>query len=152
MTCPSSDLTRGCAEKACETCGLLSFDGAYLRQEDEDQCSCDGSEAGDLAQDVALLNHRQAMGRCTGWKREPLAYPMEHANYGREATGKQNYFNDLRPPYFFGAVRSFGEYRAKRDEIRPPGRIGSQELFAKKPANTGDFRGSNFGERDLPWG
>ena len=61
-------------------------------------------------------------------------------------------FNDLLAPYFFRAVRSFGEYGAERDEIRPPGHSGSQELQAKKPANTGDFRRSIFGERDLPRG
>lgn len=62
------------------------------------------------------------------------------------------YFMYLSSPYFFRAVRSFGEYGAERDEIRPPSHSGRQELCAKKPANTGDFRRSIFGERDLPEG
>jgi hypothetical protein len=61
-------------------------------------------------------------------------------------------FNDLPPPYFFGAVRSFGECGAERDKIRPSCRFRSQELRAKKPANIGDFPRLNFGERDLPKG
>ena len=56
------------------------------------------------------------------------------------------------PPYFSRTVRSFGEYGAERDEIRPPGLSGSQELYAKKPANAGDFRRSDFGERDISGG
>ncbi len=83
---------------------------------------------------------------------EPLAHPMEDAKHGSEATRKPYYFRDLLPPYFFSPVRSFGEYRAERDEIRPPGHSGSQELLAKKPANTGDFRSSDFGERDFSEG
>ena len=59
-------------------------------------------------------------------------------------------FNGLSPPYFFVAVRSFGEYPAERAEIRPYDQSDSQELFAKKPANTGDFPRSDFGERALP--
>jgi hypothetical protein len=77
---------------------------------------------------------------------------MKDAKYGDKSTGKLLYFNGLSPPYFFRAVRSFGERGAERDENRPGGHSGSQELFAKKPANTGDFRRSNFGERDLPEG
>ena len=84
--------------------------------------------------------------------REPLAHRMEDAKYGGAATRKLLYFHSLLPPYFFRPVRSFGEYGAERDEIRPPGHSGSQELFAKKPANTGDFRRWNFGERDLAEG
>jgi len=83
---------------------------------------------------------------------EPLVHPMEDAKYGSEATRNPHYFRDLLPPYFFNPVRSFREYRAERDEIRPPVHSGSQELQAKKPANTGDFRRSIFGERDLPRG
>jgi hypothetical protein len=77
---------------------------------------------------------------------------MEDAKYIGESAGNLIYFNALPPPYFFRAVRSFGEYGAERDEIRPPGHSGSQELFAKKPANTGYFCRWNFGERDLPRG
>ena len=62
------------------------------------------------------------------------------------------YFNNLPLPYFFSPVRSFGEYGAERDKIRPPGHSGGHELLAKKLANTGDFRRSEFGERDLPKG
>ena len=75
---------------------------------------------------------------------------MEDAKYGIESTRKIIYFNGLSPPYFSGAVRSFGEYRAERDEIRPRHHSGSEELFAKKPANTGYFCRWIFGERDLP--
>ena len=84
--------------------------------------------------------------------REPLAHQMEDAKYGIESTRKIIYFNALSPPYFSGAVRSFGEYRAERDEIRPRHHSGSQEVCAKKPANTGYFCRWNLGERDLPEG
>lgn len=47
------------------------------------------------------------------------------------------------------AVRSFGECRAERDKNWPTSRFHSQKLFAKKSANTGDFRRSNFGGRAL---
>jgi hypothetical protein len=77
---------------------------------------------------------------------------MEDAKYGSEATRKLQYFNGLSPPYFFRAVRRFGECGAERDEIRPHVQSDSQELFARKPAITGDFRRCNFGERDLPEG
>jgi hypothetical protein len=77
---------------------------------------------------------------------------MEDAKYGSEETGKPSYFNGLSPPYFFRAVRRFGEYGAERENIRPHGQSDSQELFAKKPANTRDFRRLNFGERNLPRG
>lgn len=86
------------------------------------------------------------------WMTEPLAHRMEHAKYGGESTRKLLYFRGLPPPYFFSVVRSFGEYRAERYEIRPRRRVGSQELFARKPANIGDFWRSKFGERDLPMG
>lgn len=49
-------------------------------------------------------------------------------------------FNDLSQPYFFVAVRSFGECGAERDKIRPHVQSDSQELFARKSAITGDFR------------
>ena len=61
-------------------------------------------------------------------------------------------FNDLSPPYFLRAVRSFRECGAERDENRLTRHFGSQELSAKKPANTGDFRHSDFGPRDLSRG
>jgi hypothetical protein len=77
---------------------------------------------------------------------------MEDAKYGGESTRKLLYFRGLPPPYFFSVVRSFGEYRAERDEIRPRRRVGGQELCAKKHANTGSFRPWNFRERDLPKG
>ena len=83
---------------------------------------------------------------------EPLAHRMEDPKYGSEATGKPRYFNGLSPPYFFRAVRRFGEYGAERDKIRPHVQSDSQELFAKKPTIAGDFRRSIFGERDLPRG
>jgi hypothetical protein len=73
------------------------------------------------------------------WKTGPRAYQMEDAKYGGESTRTLRYFKCLLPPYFFRAVRSFGEYGAERDENRLHGQSGSQELFAKKPANTGDF-------------
>ena len=90
--------------------------------------------------------------RAESWIRGPLAHLMEDAKHSDESAGKLIHFNVLPLPYFFRAVRSFGEYRAERDEIRPPGHSGSQELFAKKPANTGDFRHSDFGPRDLSRG
>jgi hypothetical protein len=77
---------------------------------------------------------------------------MEDAKCGGAFTRKPLYFKDLTPPYFFRAVRSFGECGAGRDEICPSRCFRSQELFAKKPAITGDFRRSTFGERDLPEG
>ena len=83
---------------------------------------------------------------------EPLAHRKEDAKYGSEVKITLNYFNDLAPPYFFQPVRSFGEYGAERDEIQPHGKSGSQEHFAKKPINTGDFGRWNFGERALPEG
>ena len=61
-------------------------------------------------------------------------------------------FNNLSPPCFFRAVRSFGECGAMRDENRPHRHSGSPEFFAKMPANTGDFRHSDFGPRDFPEG
>jgi hypothetical protein len=53
---------------------------------------------------------------------------MEDAKYGGETRRNPIYFNDMLPPYFFRAVRSFGEYGAERDEIRPSCRFCSQEL------------------------
>jgi len=88
--------------------------------------------------------------RLTGWMGGPRAYRVENAKCGGEPTRKLLYFNGLSPPYFFVAVRSFGEYPAERAEIRPYDQSDSQELFAKKPANTGDFPRSDFGERALP--
>lgn len=41
-------------DKTCETSGLLSVEGADFGQEGEDQRGCDGTEAGDRAQDLAL--------------------------------------------------------------------------------------------------
>ena len=84
--------------------------------------------------------------------REPLANRMKNAKYDGESTGKLSHFNDLSPPYFSRAVRRFGENRAKRDQNRPGRHSGSQELFAEKPANTGDFERSEFEERALPKG
>ena len=75
---------------------------------------------------------------------------MEDAKYGGESTIKLFYINYLPPPYFFRAVRSFGECGAERDENRPSCYFRSQELLAKKPANTEDFRRSEIEERDLP--
>jgi len=87
---------------------------------------------------------------CADWKTGPRAYQMEDAKYGGESTRTLRYFKCLLPPYFFRAVRSFGECRAERDQNRPHRHSGSQELFARKPANTGDFRRSELAERDLP--
>jgi hypothetical protein len=61
-------------------------------------------------------------------------------------------FNDLSPPYFFRAVRSFGEYGDERDETRPCRRFRSQELHANKPAYIGDFRSSAIRKRVLQKG
>lgn len=77
---------------------------------------------------------------------------MNDAKYGGKKTEKLSYFRDLLPPYFLSAVRSFGEYGVERAEIRSRRRFRSQELFARKPANNGDFRRSIFGERYLPKG
>jgi hypothetical protein len=60
--------------------------------------------------------------------------------------------NGLSSPYCFRAVRRYGEYGAERDEIQPYDQSGSRELFAKKPANTGEFERSEFEERALPKG
>ena len=61
-------------------------------------------------------------------------------------------FNILSPPYYSRVVRSLRDCATKRDEIRPPRHSGSQELFAQKPANSGDFRQWTFGERGLSKG
>jgi hypothetical protein len=73
------------------------------------------------------LDHRAA---CT---------PDIDANYGNKNARETIDFSHLLPPYFFHAVRSFGECGAERDEIRPRRHYGNQELFAKKPANMGIF-------------
>ena len=78
--------------------------------------------------------------RLTGWMGGPRAYRAENAKCGGEPTRKLLYFNGLSPPYFFVAVRSFGECGAERDKIRPHVQSDSQELFARKSAITGDFR------------
>ena len=75
---------------------------------------------------------------------------MDDANYGGKSARKPLFFNELQPPYFFSAVMSFGEYGAERAEIRARRCFRSQELFANKPADTGDFRRSEIAERDLP--
>jgi hypothetical protein len=84
--------------------------------------------------------------------RNPFACRLDKRKYGENHEKITFVINYLSPPYFFRAVRSFGEYGAERDKIRPHVQSDSQELFAKKPANTGDFLRSNFGERDLPKG
>jgi hypothetical protein len=81
-----------------------------------------------------------------------FGYQITQSKHFKAFNKKIIYFNALIPPYFFRAVRSFGEYGAERDEIRPHGQSDSQELFAKKPANTGAFRRWIFGERDWPKG
>jgi hypothetical protein len=81
-----------------------------------------------------------------------LAYHSATPKYGDSHHKIIITFNVLSPPYFFQPVRSFGEYGVERDEIQPHGKSGSQELFAKKPANTGDFERSEFEERALPEG
>jgi hypothetical protein len=77
---------------------------------------------------------------------------MEDAMYGGETRRNPIYFNGMLPPYFFRAVRSFGEFSAERDEIRTASDFRTQELFPKTPANIGDFQPWNFGQRDLPKG
>ena len=104
----------------------------------------------DLSPRLAMVNPRWRP--CTDWMTGSLAHRKENAKHGSAANNKTNHFNSLIPPYFFSAVRSFGEYGAERDEIRPRHHSGSQELFAKKPANTGYFCRWNFGERNLPKG
>ncbi len=84
--------------------------------------------------------------------RGPRANQKEDAKYGSKVNIKSNNFNYLLPPYHFRAVRSFGEYGAERDQNRPGRHAGSQELFGRKPANTGDFRRSEIAERALPKG
>jgi hypothetical protein len=83
---------------------------------------------------------------------DPLAWRLAAPKYGVNYQKMIISFNDLSPPYHFRAVRSFGEYLAERDQNRPGRHSGSQELFAKKPANTGDFERSEFEERALPKG
>jgi hypothetical protein len=77
---------------------------------------------------------------------------LEQPKYGDNYQKIIIAINGLSSPYFSRAVRRFGEYRAKRDQNRPGRHSGSQELFAKKPANIGDFRRHYFGERALPEG
>ena len=84
--------------------------------------------------------------------REPLANRMNDAEYRGKATGKPIYFNDLPRPLFLRTVRSFREWRAKRDKIWPSCHFRSQELFKQVPANIADFRCAVFEERDLPEG
>ena len=47
---------------------------------------------------------------------------------------------------------SLGEQGAERDENRLAWNFLTQEVHAKKPANTGDFGRSRFGKRDLSKG
>lgn len=76
-------------------------------------------------------------------QRDSIPAPREDrasiTKYGGNHHEMTHAFNDLSPPYFFRAVRSFRECGAMRDENRPHRNSGSQELFAKKPANTGYF-------------
>jgi hypothetical protein len=107
--------------------------------------------AGCAAQRLGVERGGEALNQMD-WITGFLAYQWDGATHGGTSHQLPFYFKYIPPPYFFLAVRSFGEYGAERDEIRPNGRTGSQELFAKKPANTGDFRHSDFGPRDLPKG
>lgn len=118
-------------------------------------------DGGAISSDGGLLLLREAERRLgplqarrhgAGWMTEPVAHRMEDAKYGGEAPIKPSYFRDLPPLYLFRAVRSFGEYGVERDENRLTRHFGSQELFAKKRANIGDFRRGNCEERDLPKG
>ena len=59
--------------------------------------------------------------------------------HGGREEGNAFTFNTLSPPYYSRVVRSLRDCGTKRDETRPHGQSDSQELFAKKPANTGDF-------------
>jgi hypothetical protein len=86
------------------------------------------------------------------WIKGPLAHQSKDAKYGSEVKQKSFDFIQLSSLYFFRAVTSFGEYGAERGENRPAHRFGSQELFAKTPANIGDFPHSDFGERDFAGG
>lgn len=83
---------------------------------------------------------------------DPVAHRLTTSKYARKSLSKRHYFKGLLSPYFFQAVRSFGECGAERDQNRPGRQSGSQELFARKPANTGDFERSEFEERALPKG
>ena len=83
--------------------------------------------------------------RLMGWMGGPSANQREKAKHSGNSSENSFIFNYLWPPYFSRAVRRFGENRAKRDQNRPARHSGSQELFARKPANTGDFRRSAFG-------
>ena len=89
-------------------------------------------------------------------QQDSIPAPREDRNsitkYGANHHKICHIFIDLSSPYYFGAVRSFGECEVERGEIRPFRRFRSQELRAKKPSNTGDFRRSNLGKRDLPKG
>jgi hypothetical protein len=82
----------------------------------------------------------------------PFAELMSVSKYGNGRHRMPLHICYSSPPYFFGAVRSFGEYGAERDEERPTCSFSSQEFLAKKPANIGDFRDWNSGRRDLPRG
>ena len=76
-------------------------------------------------------------------QRDSIPAPREDRASITKYAGNHNeitiIFNALSPPYFFRAVRSFRECGAERDENRLTRHSGSQELFAKKPANTGYF-------------
>ncbi|MEI7600026.1 MAG: hypothetical protein WCJ41_11995, partial [Aestuariivirga sp.] len=89
---------------------------------------------------------------CSDSIRSPFGCRLNQPKYGNNHQKMVITINYLSPPYFFRAVRRYGEYRAERDQNRPGRHSGSQELFAKKPANTGDFERSEFEERALPKG
>ena len=84
--------------------------------------------------------------------RGPRADHIEDTNHGEMKDRKSRIFRCLSSPYFYRAVMSFGEYRAKRGRFRACLPLRSQQPDAKTPANTEDFRGLKFEERDLPKG
>jgi hypothetical protein len=130
----------------------LTYEGLSIQRRSILSWKVIGEVVGTVAPAEGDQTSREVGRHYAGWMRGPRANRRDDAKYGNKVRRKHRYFKDLTPPYFFRAVRSFGEYEAERDEIWPPSHSGSQELFAKKPANTGYFCRWNFGERDLPRG
>ena len=89
---------------------------------------------------------------CSDPIRSPFGWRLDQPKYGDNHQKIIIPINGLLSPYFFRAVKRYGEYRAERDQNRPGRHSGSLELFAEKPANTGDFERSEFEERTLPKG
>ena len=67
---------------------------------------------------------REATAQCeTAQQKDSIPAPREHrvsiTKYGDNHQEMMPTFNDLSSPYYFRAVRSFGEYRAERGENWP---------------------------------